>query len=228
MKIAVIGERQNFEELQSKLGDHHEYTFLGDVDPASYRLLEKQDVIFHFTIDENGDHMELLQQINEVPTFLNTVKVTLAELFFTYGKPKTMTFGFNGLPGFFDRELLEVTAPGNDEELKTILAKLEVDFLTCDDRVGMVTPRVVLMIINEAYYTVQEGTASREDIDLGMKLGTNYPYGPFEWAGRIGIHHVYEVLEALYDDTKDERYKICPLLKKEYMGPSIEDREPAI
>ena len=60
-------------------------------------------------------------------------------------------------------------------------------------------------------------TASEEDIDLAMKLGTNYPYGPFEWARKIGIKHIYEILEALYEDTKDERYKISPLLKKEFL-----------
>jgi 3-hydroxybutyryl-CoA dehydrogenase len=74
------------------------------------------------------------------------------------------------------------------------------------------------MIINEAYYTVQEGTAEREDIDLGMKLGTNYPHGPFEWCAKIGIQNVYELLEAVYDDTKEERYKICPRLKKDYLA----------
>jgi len=50
-----------------------------------------------------------------------------------------------------------------------------------------------------------------------MKLGTNYPYGPFEWADLIGIKEVYETLHALYEDTKDERYKICPLLKRYYL-----------
>ena len=81
----------------------------------------------------------------------------------------------------------------------------------------MVTPRIIFMIINEAYYTVQEGTATREDIDQGMKLGTNYPFGPFEWAEKIGLDNVYETLEAIYEDTKEERYKICPLLKREYL-----------
>ena len=101
--------------------------------------------------------------------------------------------------------------------LNSIMKDLGSDFLVVDDRVGLVTPRVICMIINEAYYTVQEGTASREDIDIAMKLGTNYPFGPFEWCQRIGVRHVYELLEAVYDDTKDERYKICPLLKKEYL-----------
>ena len=62
-----------------------------------------------------------------------------------------------------------------------------------------------------------EGTATREDIDAGMKLGTNYPLGPFEWATSWGIANIYELLEALYLDSKDERYKVCPQLKQEYL-----------
>jgi len=92
------------------------------------------------------------------------------------------------------------------------------DFKWVESRVGLVTPRVVFMIINEAYYTLQEGTASKEDIDAGMKLGTNYPYGPFEWAEKAGIQNVYETLHALYEDTREERYKICPLLKTAYLA----------
>lgn len=84
-------------------------------------------------------------------------------------------------------------------------------------RVGLVTPRVISMIINEACYTVQEGTAGMRDIDLAMKLGTNYPFGPFEWANRIGIENVYETLAAMYADTQEERYKICPLLKNYFL-----------
>ena len=71
------------------------------------------------------------------------------------------------------------------------------------------------MIINEAYYTLQEGTASRADIDTAMKLGTNYPFGPFEWSKRIGIKTIVKLLDNIYADTHDERYKICPLLRSE-------------
>jgi 3-hydroxybutyryl-CoA dehydrogenase len=73
------------------------------------------------------------------------------------------------------------------------------------------------MIINEAYYTVQEGTASKKDIDTAMKLGTNYPKGPFEFSIEFGLKQVYLLLEALHQDTHDERYKICSLLKTEYL-----------
>ncbi|HBK88456.1 MAG TPA: 3-hydroxyacyl-CoA dehydrogenase, partial [Cytophagales bacterium] len=56
------------------------------------------------------------------------------------------------------------------------------------------------------------GTATREDIDLAMKLGTNYPWGPFEWCERLGRNHVIRLLNAAYRESGDERYKPSNLL----------------
>jgi 3-hydroxybutyryl-CoA dehydrogenase len=47
-----------------------------------------------------------------------------------------------------------------------------------------------------------------------MKLGTNYPFGPFEWGDKIGLNNVVKVLDAVWQYTKDERYKVCPALRK--------------
>jgi 3-hydroxybutyryl-CoA dehydrogenase len=134
---------------------------------------------------------------------------------------KSSLFGFAGLPTFLDRTILETSLYKVDQKskLEDICKKLNTEFQIVKDSVGLVTPRVICMIINEAYCTVEEGTATREDIDLAMKLGTNYPFGPFEWAKKIGIRNVYEVLNAVYEDTKDERYRICSLLKKESTLP---------
>ena len=114
---------------------------------------------------------------------------------------------------------MEATVFENEQVplLEELCKQLKTDFVVVDDKVGLVTPRVIAMIINEAYYTNEEGTAERDDIDLAMKLGTNYPIGPFEWCKRIGVANVYEILLAIYEDTNDERYKICPALKKEYL-----------
>jgi len=132
---------------------------------------------------------------------------------------KFTILGFNGLKSFFNRDVLEISllASENIGIAEKVCTELETEFEIVADRVGMVTPRVICMIINEAYYTMQEGTADKKAIDMAMKLGTSYPYGPFEWADRIGLDNVYELLEAVYEDTKDERYKICPALKKEYL-----------
>jgi len=132
--------------------------------------------------------------------------------------------GINHLPTFIERQTLEFTNPFNlaTDHLEPIFFKLGYpQWEQVNSRVGMVTPRVVCMIINEAYYTVQEGTALPADIDQAMKLGTNYPKGPFEWCKEIGINNVYELLDAMYLDTRDERYKICSLLKQDWLHSQL-------
>jgi 3-hydroxybutyryl-CoA dehydrogenase len=218
MKILIIGERQNLDEFQSKFGSGHDYSLVGEHREAE-KFLETNDLTFDFVIDEEPDQFDIYTS-KEITVFLNTCKLSLGELSHMSGHRMSCSiFGFNGLPTFLDRSILEVSLLKKDEEvkLKAICEKLGTAFLIVEDRVGLVTPRVISMIINEAYFAVQDGTGSREDIDLAMKLGTNYPYGPFEWSNRIGIKHIYELLDAVYEDTRDERYKICPLLKKEYL-----------
>lgn len=218
MNLLVIGTEQNLTECKAKFGDTLTYALADNYREAG-RLMETDTVIFDFLIDEIPTEITFYEDLNVV-AFLHTAKHSLLNL--TYGllkSPKATLFGFNGLPTFLNRALLEVAVLR--DEHKSVLEKtcqqLNTAFSLVEDRVGLVTPRIICMIINEAYFTVQEGTATRADIDMAMKLGTNYPYGPFEWCKRIGIKNVYELLEAVYDDTKDERYKICPLLKKEYL-----------
>lgn len=215
MNILVIGEEVNFKESQLKFKDNHRYLF-ADSHKIGNQFFSEADVVFDFIIESEVAQMELYAHPSKAIVFLNTTKIGLKKLCKSLESTKSI-FGFAGLPTFLNREILEVSVVSQDQEtiLGNVCKGLGTAFQLVDDRVGLVTPRVICMIINEAYYTVQEGTASREDIDLAMKLGTNYPYGPFEWCQKIGIKNVYELLAAVYDDTKDERYEICPLLKKE-------------
>lgn len=218
MNILVIGEPQNVAECKEKFGKTHTYQAASE-HQAAEKFFANTDIIFDFIIDEFPDQMEVYRDHPKVIAFLNTTKISLLELKTSFvGSIQCTLFGFNGLPTFVNREILEVALLDKNKSkiLDEVCQQLQTKHLIVDDRVGMVTPRVVCMIINEAFFTFQEGTATKEDIDKGMKLGTNYPFGPFEWCDRIGVRHVFELLEAVYEDTKDERYKICPLLKKEY------------
>lgn len=216
MKILVIGESIHFRECQKKLGSSHGYTLLTSLVDAK-TAVNDHEVIFDFITDDSACFEIYIGTAAKV--FLNTSKKSLKA--WTNGsghERKSTVFGFNGLTTLFDRHFLEVSVlqKTDIDTLDWICKKLHTEYRLVDDQVGLVTPRVISMIINEAYYTVQEGTASREDIDLAMKLGTNYPYGPFEWCQRIGVKNVYELLQAIYEDTKDERYRICALLEEEY------------
>ncbi len=180
--------------------------------------LKPSDVVFDFLLHEQPERLS--DYAPEQVVFCNAATVQLAALVKQSGVENPCTLiGFNGLPSLFNRPVLEVSLLHKKAESKLIEVcnELGTEFLVVDDRVGMVTPRIICMIINEACYTLQEETATIEDIDLGMKLGTNYPKGPFEWANQIGVENVYKVLEAVYEDTKEERYKVCPLLKTKYL-----------
>ncbi|QMU31687.1 3-hydroxyacyl-CoA dehydrogenase [Adhaeribacter radiodurans] len=182
-------------------------------------LLDNADVVFDYFLADEPQQLRLYAHRTNLIVFCQAAKIQLAALASTLPTLNCVLLGFNGLPGFLNRPILEVSVlyPASIPKLQTVCAYLNTEYLLVGDRVGMVTPRVIAMIINEACYTLQENTAQIQDIEVSMKLGTNYPYGPFEWANRIGIRHVYKLLTALYADTKDERYKICPLLKTKYL-----------
>jgi len=216
MNIIVVGSKEQADIIKAKLKGDYTILFSGFVSESH---LEKADVVFDFSTEENPEALEQYINYPEMAVFLNAVTFSLAEQAIYQSKVECKLFGFNGHSTFIERDLMEVSMFDKDEKtyLENLMNQLGLDTEVVNDRIGMVTPRIIAMIINEAYYTVMEGTATKEDIDIGMKLGTNYPMGPFEWASKWGIRNVYEVLEALFEDTKDERYKICPLLKKEYL-----------
>jgi len=215
MKIAVRGTESQVTELRNRISVEHELISFKDSESAEF------DVLFDLEFDQFPQRIEEYSAYEGKILVLSAVKVQLEAVLAEFGvNPASQLVGINGIPGFIDRDLAEVCY-GSAEANTALFEKLGWKAKTVDSRVGMVTPRIIFMIINEAYYTVQEGTASKEDIDLGMKLGTAYPKGPFQWCEETGIQHVYETLSALYDDTGDERYKICPLLKTEYLHTLI-------
>lgn len=216
MNIVVVGTKEQADLIKEKVKGDHTVLFSGFLSESH---LEKAEVLFDFNLQEESDYLDQYVNYPNMHVFYNSVNISLAEQAAYTDGVSCFLFGFNGDPTFIERDLLEVSLYRTEEKpvLEKVMQSLGIEFQVVDDRVGMVTPRIIAMIINEAFYTVMEGTATKEDIDLGMKLGTNYPMGPFEWTDKWGITNVYEVLEALYEDTKEERYKICPLLKKEYL-----------
>ena len=77
----------------------------------------------------------------------------------------------------------------------------------------MPTQRTIAMIVNEAYFALEANVSTKQDIDVAMKLGTNYPYGPFEWSKKIGLQEIYNLLNLL--TTIDQKFTPCKLLEQE-------------
>jgi 3-hydroxybutyryl-CoA dehydrogenase len=80
---------------------------------------------------------------------------------------------------------------------------------------GLVLGRILAQIVNEAHFAVGQGVASAEDCDTAMRLGFNWPRGPFEWGAAIGPGRAVAILDALHRLLGEERYRVSPLLRRE-------------
>ena len=91
-----------------------------------------------------------------------------------------------------------------------VLEKLNKNPIAVADEPGLVAAKIIAMIINEAWFALGDGVSDKPAIDIAMKLGTNYPYGPFEWAEKIGLNNIYTLLQKL--SLTDTRYQPSPML----------------
>jgi 3-hydroxybutyryl-CoA dehydrogenase len=153
-----------------------------------------------------------------IPVFTSSVCHTVSEQS-KYTKYPSRLVGIGLYSTFSAAKLLEI-APSKitDENIVqnaiSVLKNLGFETAKVPDRTGLVFPRILAMIINEAAQVYSEQIASKEDIDTAMKLGTNYPMGPLEWADKLGIDLVYEILAALQRDFGEDRYRPHPVLKE--------------
>ncbi|MDB5197083.1 MAG: hypothetical protein JWP88_1454, partial [Flaviaesturariibacter sp.] len=167
--------------------------------------LPATDVVIDLQFQNTPDRIEALQKAAFV--MINSVAETTAETDPSFVR-------INGWNGFLKNSMIE--AAGNEAAKETAveaLSRLNKNAEWLPDEPGFVTPRVISMIINEAYHALSEGVSTKEEIDTAMKLGTAYPFGPFEWSEKIGLKNIEALLHRL--SATNTRYTPCPLLEKE-------------
>lgn len=165
------------------------------------------DAFFDLTF--NDENIDANNFSDNVVVFANAVNCTCAEI----GKKNYVRI--NAWPGFLNYGLTELACADEETKIKAaeVLNALNWKFVWCADDYGFISARIIAMIINEAYYALEEKVSTKEQIDMAMKLGTNYPFGPFEWAEKIGIEKIDLLLKKLSE--ANSRYTISALLEKE-------------
>lgn len=197
MQLIILANENLKEELLSNgTQPGAELVFISNVNEF---LAYPKTAAFIDLLFENN-HISVLKQVLPKLVIINSVEETLSETNGSFVR-------INGWNTFLKSPLVEASSLEEKNKKKTedvfSLFNKKIEWL--DDVAGFVTARVISMIINEAFIALNEGVSTKEEIDTAMKLGTNYPYGPFEWAEKIGVKKIKSLLEKL--NLQQERYK---------------------
>jgi 3-hydroxybutyryl-CoA dehydrogenase len=211
MNIFVYGNEEQQKEIQSiNLPGNFVFTFKNKF-PENHDF-KAHDIFFILSGFSAETDFSLFEN---KPVLINAVTETLADL----NLPLNIS-RINGWPGFLQRDIWEI-ASYDVARIKNIFEGFGRKIFFVKDEPGFVSARVISMIINEAFFALGENVSTTEEIDLAMKLGTNYPQGPFEWADRIGIEKIYFLLKKLSE--KEERYLPAPYLKELFLQQTSND-----
>jgi 3-hydroxybutyryl-CoA dehydrogenase len=191
MILAVLANDLQKEEIAvSPFFRKHEVLYSENLSLWSNHIA---DAFMDLCFENSPERVEMLAKLLPKPVFVHSVTDTLESV-----HPNLIRM--NGWPGFLKGNCVEASA---NEEIKIKAGQLLGEELVfVKDSPGFVSARILAMIINEAYFTWEAGTSTKEEIDIAMKLGTGYPFGPFEWGEKIGLNRITELLKRLsIDDT---------------------------
>lgn len=197
MRFIVIGSEDSLGQLRDACPEGIAWHLAQSLDNEDF------DAVFYMETVLPG----IIFPFTDKPVFINSVVYTLQEL---QAKPNMLRI--NGWNTFLQNQGWEICGEIN-KEAAAVLSALQKTPIPVNDIPGFISARVVAMIINEAYFALEEGVSSRAEIDTAMKLGTNYPRGPFEWAEQIGTRHICQLLDKLAES--DSTYQPAPWLAKE-------------
>jgi len=210
MTIAAIAKNHVEKELQSFFaGEDIDWMLLKTV-PAPEELCQA-DIVLDLDFVNEGGRCELLARLQPALIIVNAVVPTLEEIGRSFVR-------INGWPGFRKRKTHELVTPdeATTKRLEAWYGGIGYSFRLVPDTAGMIAPRIVAGIINEAWHAWEEQVSSKEEIDTAMKLGTNYPFGPFEWGEHIGLGQIASLLWSL--SRKDPRYLPAKALQQAVQG----------
>jgi len=190
---------------------------------TDYAALQGVQLVIEAATENLDLKLKILRQLDavlapETVVATNTSSISITQLAALSGRAERfigMHF-FNPVPMMALVELIRglQTSDATHEAVRALALKLGKTPITVKNAPGFVVNRVLLPMINEAFFVLAEGLASAEDIDAGLKLGCNHPIGPLALADLIGLDVCLAVMNVYVAEFNDSKYRPCPLLKE--------------
>ncbi len=184
--IAILDEGQKSEILNKPINTGTTFQWTNN----TAELLQLTDVDFCIDCTFQGAEVPFTNK----PLLIHCLANTLGQM-----NAENKVARFCAWNTFLKREIWEIAVAinTNSEWIFELMNSIGWKFLLVKDEPGLISPRIICGIINEAHFALQAGVSSEEEIDLAMRLGTNYPFGPLEWGRKIGLQRVNNLLQAL-------------------------------
>lgn len=188
-----------------------------------YEDLQGAQLVIEAATENEGLKLKILQQLDallasEVIVATNTSSISITKLAAATKRADRfigMHF-FNPVPMMALVEIIRglQTSDATHDAVKAMAERLGKTPITVKNAPGFVVNRILVPMINEAFFVLAEGLASPQDIDAGMKLGCNHPIGPLALADMIGLDVCLAVMNVYFAEFNDSKYRPCPLLKE--------------
>jgi len=222
--LATIGKSLDRLIAKQKMTEADKAAALGRIKTSvSQEALKGAQLVIEAATENHELKNKIIQQLDgllapEVLIASNTSSISITQLAAVTGRPDKfigMHF-FNPVPMMALVELIRGlrTSDATHEAVKALAQKLGKTPVTVRNSPGFVVNRVLVPMINEAFFVLAEGLATPEDIDAGMKLGCNHPIGPLALADMIGLDVCLAIMEVYLDEFGDSKYRPCPLLRE--------------